>query len=141
MGHSGTDWDTVPDFNLTNTQLKAIELTLIGNNDIAIAKALSVSRKTLWRWKTLDDEYRQVLLETRAQNFACATDRYQGLLLQATAILANALKDPDEKNRFRAAQILLNMAGAFRPMLPKYKPKPPPDDNDWPEPVLPEKVG
>jgi DNA-binding CsgD family transcriptional regulator len=143
LGNYGKNWETPTEFQLSDLQLRAIELTLQGHSDTRVAQALAISRRTLWNWKTLDDEYRQVLTDTRAQNFGSATDRYQHLLGQATTILGAALRDPDEKTRFKAAQVLLNMAGAFRPQIPKLLPpkRRDDDDDDWPAPVLPEKVG
>ncbi len=83
--------------------------------------------------------YRRVLANARIQLYSAATDRYQILLGRATSILAKFLDDPAEQNRFRAALALLNMAGCFRPLSPKYfPPAPPPDDS---QPLLPPKVG
>jgi hypothetical protein len=139
MGHSGDEWDFSEIDDLTERQLRAIELTMQGHHDIQIAQMLNIDRKTLWRWKTLDDDYRRVLANARIQLYSAATDRYQILLGRATSILAKFLEDPAEQNRFRAALALLNMAGCFRPLSPNYfPPSPPPEDSP---PLLPPKVG
>ena len=142
MGHSGTFRDICEDTNLTEVQLRAIELAIQGLNDSQIAETLSINRKTVWRWKTFDENYREVLVECRAQAHAYATDRYQVLLIRATSVLAEFLGDTHDNNRFRAAQVLLNMAGCFRPQT-KFVASTTsnPNDDPWPEPMLPPKVG
>ncbi|MGD0770293.1 MAG: hypothetical protein ABSB42_19085 [Tepidisphaeraceae bacterium] len=148
MGHSGDDWDFSQFDELTERQLRAIELTMLGHTDVQIAQRLQINRKTLWRWKTLDQCYRRVLAQARIQLYAAATDRYQMLLGRATSILAKFLDDPADDRRFPAALAVLNMAGAFKPLPLSYfpisdppppaLPEPPPK---WPEPDLEPKVG
>jgi DNA-binding CsgD family transcriptional regulator len=142
LGQFETDWDFSQTDPLTEIQLRAIELTLEGNTDVHIAQTLGINRRTLWRWKNLDNDYRGVLNNARIQHYAAAADRYQMLLNRATTILAQSLQDPANETRFRAAAVVLNMAGCFRPLPPKYFPA---EDKsaaeDWPEPVLPPKVG
>ena len=144
LGHSGAEWDISQSDELTELQLRAIELTLQGHNDVQIAQRLSIDRKTLWRWKTLDDDYRRVLANARAQVYGAATDRYQVLLGRATAILAKSLDDPADEHCFRVALAVLNMAGAFKPLHPKYflpNPRAVLSEPRWDPPNLPPKVG
>jgi hypothetical protein len=133
------DWAFQPPCNLTETQLRAIELTVVGHSDTQIAEMVCVDRKTLWRWKMLNDEYRYVLASARAQLHAAGSDRCQNLLFRATAVLARFLDDPSDKNRMRAAQILLQTAARFR--FAPEKLNPPAGIDDWPAPQLPPKVG
>jgi len=144
MGHSAADWDLCDELNVTDIQMRAIELTVQGLGDVQIAQILSITRKTLWRWKTFDENYRQVLTEARSQAHAFATDRYQALLLRATGVLAKFLEDTQEDNRFRAATVLLNMAGCFRPLTRKFVLSTTRNNDisdSWPEPELPPKMG
>jgi hypothetical protein len=135
-------WGICDATDLTDIQIRAIELAIQGLNDSQIAETLSISRKTIWRWKTFDENYRQVLTECRAQAHGYATDRYQVLLIRATSVLAEFLSDTNDNNRFRAAQVLLNMAGCFRPETKFVASSTSnPDDEYWPEPQLPPKVG
>ena len=111
------------------------------HSDTQIAEMLSIDRKTLWRWKRLNDEYRYVLASAASlQVHAAAGDRCQNLLFRATAVLARFLEDPADKNRMRAAQILLQTAGRIRPVPQKQPPEPAVSDG-WPEAILPPKVG
>ena len=148
VGHSGIDWDFLQTDELTEKQLRSIELAMQGHTDVQIAQRLQINRRTLWRWKTLDQCYRRVLAQARIQLYAAATDRYQMLLGRATSILAKFLDDPADDRRFPAAMAVLNMAGAFKPLPLSYFPipdSPPPSLPEppprWPEPELGPKVG
>ena len=145
LGHPETRWDFTDIDPLSEIQLQAIELTMQGHTDVSIAQTLGINRRTLWRWKNLDDDYRRVLNNARIQLYATAADRYQMLLTRATGVMSQTLQDSAEEIRFRAAVAILNMAGSFRPLPPKYF-----LTNDkalarerepWPMPDLPEKVG
>jgi Homeodomain-like domain-containing protein len=147
LGHSGDDWDFSEISELTERQLRSIELTMQGHSDSQIAQRLQINRKTLWRWKTLDPDYRRIMSNARIQLYSAATDRYQVLLARATSILAKFLEDPSDQRSFPAALAVLNMAGCFKPLPPRYFPEtpappalpaPPPND---PEPDLEPKVG
>jgi hypothetical protein len=120
VAFGGTDEPFDPDnlLGLTDMQYRAIQLTVLGNSDVKIAEMLGVNRCTLWRWKTLDDRYRKALDEARRQAHAIAADRVQVLLLKAVAVLDQHLDDPRMENQFRAAHVLLTMAGAFKPLPP-----------------------
>ncbi len=145
-GHSEAEWDNLPDYNLTDIQFRAIELTVQGFGDAQIAENLSINRKTLWRWKTFDDDYRSALHDARSQVFSGVTDRYRTLLLRATSVLAKFLDDDDEEKRFRSAYALLMMAGCFKPPAPRKliqneSPGKNDIDDDFPCPHLGPKVG
>jgi hypothetical protein len=108
--HSQTYSDTTAAQNLSDLQLRAIELIIQGHNDTQTARILSINPKTLWRWKNLDEDYRQALAEARHQFHATVTDRYENIVFKATAILLKFLDDPANSSRMKAAQILLNIA-------------------------------
>ena len=140
MGHSGADWDFYPAYNLTDVQFRAIELTVQGLGDVQIAQMLSIDRKTLWRWKTFDEDYRRALSDARIQVHSAVADRYRTLLLRATSVMAKFLEDQAENNRFRASYALLMMAGCFKP-LPLMPLAQSESLENWPPPELPPKVG
>ena len=133
-------WDSVgkceigPASNLSDIQLRAIELTIQGHSDSQTARILSINRRTIWHWKTHNQDYRQTLAEARTHVHDCATDRCQNIAFKATAVLTEILDDPTITNRMRAAQILLNLAARLKPTLPAPR-SPDPSDN-WPEPAL-----
>jgi DNA-binding CsgD family transcriptional regulator len=140
MGHSESERDFSNIEPLSERQLQAIELTMLGHSDVHIAETLHINRRTLWRWKNLDDDYRRVLNNARIQMYASAADRYQTLLSRATGILSQSLLDPANEHSFRAATLVLSMAGCFRPLPPKYFPpaeKAPEEYNPWPLPQIP----
>ena len=136
----GHDWDFSETDELTELQLRAIELTMQGHSDLAYRPGTSIwTAKLSGDGKPSIDDYRRVLANARIQLYAAATDRYQVLLGRATSILAKFLEDPAEQNRFRAALAFLNMAGCFRPLSPNFFPPTPPLAN--PPPLLPPKMG
>ena len=141
LGTSGAIWDIQLPLNLTDIQFRAIELTIQGHRDTQIAHALSINRKTLWRWKNLDDDYRQALTSARIFLHATTADRCQTIAQKATAVLAGFLDDSDDKNRLRAAHVLLSVASRFKPVTPIIHPKASAPREDFPEPVLEEKMG
>ncbi len=134
-----------PTANLTEIQLRAIDLLLQGYNDTQTAQFLSISPRTLWNWKNRDDDYREHLAEARHQLHATITDRLESIVFKATSTLVKFLEDPADASRMKAAQILLNVAS-------RYKPEPPPkrlptptqkeiDNYYFPPPDLGPKVG
>ena len=145
--HSETFCDFADEAELSDVQLRAIELTVQGLSDVKVALMLSIERRTLWRWRTKDPNYRRVLEEARRQISTAATDQYQNLLHRATVELANFLRDESDDRRFRAATAILNMAGCFKAPAQKTNPSSGSVETnvdpqtDWPQPELPEKVG
>ena len=124
IGHPRAQTDFFARLGLSDLQLRAIELSVDGYTTKQIAAELSIDPKTLWRWKSFNQDYRALLDETRAQRYAVATDRYQNLLLTSTAVLAKHLRGTNQRRQFRAAAVLLNMAGAFRPLAKKIPENP-----------------
>jgi hypothetical protein len=139
MGPSENDWDLYRSYDLTDIQFRAIELTIEGYSDVHIADMLSINRRTLWKWKTLNEDYRLALADARVQVHATVADRYRRLLLRATSVMAKFLEDPAENNRFRASYALLMMAGCFKPLPPMLPAQG--QTLTFPPPELPPKVG
>ncbi len=126
-GENGTFGDIDPNYQLSNTQCRAIELALSGARWSQIAKALDLNRKTLWRWKTQDDAFQKALADARADRHDFAVERCQTIATRAASVLADFLQDPADKNRMRAAQLLLQAAARF---VPNQPPKPDHHDQD-----------
>jgi DNA-binding XRE family transcriptional regulator len=141
-GHSGTFCDTAGTFGLTDVQFRAIELTIQGQRDIQIAQTLGLNRKTIWRWKTENENYRQALTLAREYLHSTTTDRCQTIAQKATIVLAGFLEPGIEsKDRMKAAQILLNVATRFKPVPEKRQQQPMDIDNYLAAPIPEPKVG
>jgi hypothetical protein len=131
--------------NLSDIQLRAIDLLLQGYNDTQTAQLLSISPRTLWNWKNRDDDYREHLAEARHQLHATVTDRLESIVFKATATLLKFLDDPTDASRMKAAQILLSAASRYKPE-PSPKRLPTPTQKEianyyFPPPDLGPKVG
>jgi DNA-binding CsgD family transcriptional regulator len=138
------------DANLSDKQLHAIDLTIQGYPDIRIAEMLEIDRRTLWYWKTKNEDYRQLLFLARDNVHMRVTDRYHDLLTRAWSVIEASLDHHKEENRFQAAKSLLHMAGAFQRRALKKIPQEdePRDRQDRTErqleketPTLPPKMG
>jgi hypothetical protein len=141
-GEVERNWDIPTAANLSDIQLRAIELIIQGYNDTQAAQILSINRRTLWHWRNFDENYRDALTEARHQFHATVTDRYESLIFRATAILVKFLEDPTDTTRMKAAQILLNIASRYKPApAPRRATNNLPEDDDWPAPVFEPKVG
>ncbi|HEY1923431.1 MAG TPA: helix-turn-helix domain-containing protein [Tepidisphaeraceae bacterium] len=126
--------------NLSDVQLRGIDLMTQGYTDTQAAQILSISRRTIWNWKNRDDDFREALAEARLQLHATITDRYESVILKTTAVLVKLLEDPSHVNCIKAAQILLTAASKYKPTQPTQRPMAAPED-DFPPPFLPPKVG
>ncbi len=117
-------WESVGtdrSFNLTELQQLAIEHTLRGVNDSRIAEILGITRRTLWNWKTFNEDYRRALAEGRAALHAAVINQIQATAAKALAAIDDLLDDCDEQTRLRAAQIALRAAAALKPKLPDHQ--------------------
>jgi hypothetical protein len=144
--------DIDPNYNLSNCQCRAIELALDGLRWSHIARTLNLSRQTLWRWKTQNSDFQRALASARADRHDFAVERCQTFASRAVSVLAKYLDDSDDKNRMRAAQLLLQAAARLKPpqphpISPHYPTDPlitpprPDSVEDEPEPQLEPKVG
>jgi hypothetical protein len=106
-----------PPLALDSTQIRAIELIFQGLRDAEIAKILKIGRTTLWRWKTQSFDFCHCLNDARDQLHVAALDAYQHNLLRATHVLGDCMDDKVKRNRLRAAQIVLQVAGSMRPPM------------------------
>ncbi len=100
---------------LTDLQHRAIEYLVLGLSEAQVVAKLGINRKTLWRWKSFDHDFRHALALCRAQVHESNIDRYQHVLQEATDVLVGMLKDQDAGRRFKAAYAFLCMSTAYRP--------------------------
>jgi hypothetical protein len=131
--------DIDPDYQLSPAQCRAIEFVLDGKRWSQIARMLDLDPKTLWRWKTHNENFQQALAAARSDRRGFAVERCQTFATRATDVLGEALTDPAIPNRLRAAQILLQAAAKFNAQESRRAAQT--DDDYWPEPQLPPKVG
>ena len=141
MGDYERKWEGDQSYDLTDVQLRAIGFTVQGLPDTQIAEILHINRRTLWDWKTYSDDYRSALTSARAQFHDSVIDRSQNLFHRAAGVLNKILEDPDVKNRLRSAQILVQNAARLKPPREKLPTTDDDQDDDWPMPDLPPKVG
>jgi len=66
--------DLLQNVDLDEIRFRAIELTIQGLSDTQIAERLMINRRTLWRWKTHDEDYRWALAEARTQAYSTVAD-------------------------------------------------------------------
>jgi hypothetical protein len=109
-----TKSNLLEDFNLTDHQFHALCLTIDGQDDTMIASQLGVSRMTLWRWKTHDEDYRCALATLREQARDSVADYYENQLHTMAVVLANiASERVDRKDSLRACEIFLRYATQY----------------------------
>ena len=95
---------------LNDKQLLAMKMMLAGKPDSDIVEAIGVTRQTLWRWRTHDDDFRSELKRRRQILCAEASDRLRSLLAPALDVMEWHLRDVYDRNRFRAASALLRLS-------------------------------
>ena len=99
-----------PALGLSARKQAAIEMILLGQTDIAGAKALTVNRKTIYRWRVEDERFRDVLVQRRREVFENATDRLRAPLESALNVLGRQVADAYHPTSHRAARTLLTLA-------------------------------
>jgi hypothetical protein len=127
--------DVETENQLSNEQIHAIQLALEGHSWGEIAEAVGIDPKTLWRWRNQNVYFQEALANSRALRLQTSDDRAQSFADQAADLLSRVMEESEEKYRIRAAQILLNYSVRIRP---KSNTK---EDDSWPEPELPYKMG
>jgi hypothetical protein len=99
---------------VTVQQEHAIDLFVTGRNDVEVAAALRVHRTTVTRWRLHHLGFRAALSRRRHEVWGAAADRFRGMLDSAVDVLQRQLADDDPSVSFRAARLLVQMAGAGR---------------------------
>jgi Homeodomain-like domain len=95
---------------LNDRQAAAIALMLEGIRDINIARTLKINRRTLYRWRALDPDFRKELARRRAELFDHAGDRLRASLQMAVNNLNCQLQHPSPVVAQTAAKTVLNLA-------------------------------
>jgi hypothetical protein len=92
---------------LTPRHHQAIALLLAGRTDTAIARALNISRSTLFRWKNYHPLFQAALNRLQDANWSATLRRLRSIFSRATQVMDQNLRSKDPDLRFRAAQTLL----------------------------------
>lgn len=117
------DCNLFEDFKIDDRQFHAICLTIDGQSDVMIAAQLGVSRMSLWRWKTCDEDYRFALATLREQARESVADYYENQLHTMGVVLANIANERmDRKDSLRACEIFLRYAPSY--LRPRRKDQP-----------------
>ena len=108
---------------LSVQQEQAIELFVTGRRDVEVAAALRIHRTTVTRWRLHHLGLRAALSRRRQEVWGAAGDRFRGMLDSAVDVLQRQLADDDPSVSFRAARLLVQMAGG--PLAPPDQPTDP----------------
>jgi len=103
--------------SLSPRQQQAIALLAEGYSTVQVAARLGVSRKTVSRWEN-DWRFDWILTQVRVEMFLASRMQLFSLAHQAVAVVADALKSPNESIRVRTALEILKGNGVFDGLLP-----------------------
>ncbi len=109
----------------TKTELKkreAISLMLTGKTTKEVAKAVGVTRQTIWKWKQQED-FNHDIVEAGESILSEHTLAVSKLVDEAITVMSELLKSEDESIKIKAATSVLNAAknwGADRPKAPGH---------------------
>src|SRR4051812_10899257 len=93
---------------LNEKRLAAIEMLILGKAVGAVAKALEIDPRTLYRWRQ-DELFCEALHARRAEVWGGATDRLKDLVHPSIEVMAEHLADRYDRARFRAASMVLRL--------------------------------
>jgi hypothetical protein len=95
---------------LSPKQHAAIELLLSGRNIGDIAKIIEVDRRTLYRWRFVNESFTQELTRRRNELWSIAADRLKALVHTSLDVLEKELADRFDRTRHRAAAAILRLS-------------------------------
>jgi len=93
---------------LREQQAIAVEMLVLGKPLGAIAKALEIDPRTLYRWRQ-DELFRAQIDSRRAEVWGGAIDRLKDLVHPSIEVMAEHLADRYDRARFRAASMVLRL--------------------------------
>src|SRR5689334_12867622 len=91
--------------DLNEKQRLAVELMAAGQKVGALAQAVGIDRKTLYRWRQ-EESFQEAIDARRKELWRRASDRIRALLDPAIDVIEQHLKDDYDRARFRAATTL-----------------------------------
>jgi hypothetical protein len=124
--------DIDPNYRLSNMQCRVIELSLEGHGWSDIARHLNISRQIIWMWKKRNPDFRQALADARADRRNLTAEQCQNSLARTLTILGDIVEDETDKDRMRAAHLIIQAAKQFKPdTMPRFDNSP-----EYPDPPL-----
>ena len=90
-------------------QERALALITQGQTDTQVAKALGVTRQTLYNWRNLDARFMQALAERRGILRDQMREQLLELSQEAIKAVRTALASKDERLQLQAAKMVLSM--------------------------------
>ncbi len=100
---------------LSQAQLNAIDLLVLGHSDRSAANHLGIHYTTVSNWRTNHPAFRAELARRRQDVWGGACERFRALLDKAVEEMEKQLTDEDKDVRFRAASRTLALARHFKP--------------------------
>lgn len=100
---------------LTPLQLQALNLLLTGQTCTAIARRLSIGRRTLYNWRHHHSGFRAAFDAAATAILRRTATRAAALAPVALQTLEHQLRDPWQETSRRAAQTLLALSARARP--------------------------
>lgn len=95
--------------SLNDKQERALQMIILGEQDIEIAAALGINRKTIYRWRKYDVQFMRALDERQALMREMAQNGLLELTEGALEAVREALKDKDNRVRLQAARLVLDL--------------------------------
>jgi hypothetical protein len=83
--------------DLTEKQMAALDLMLVGASDQKIAEEISVTRSTVWRWRNENPYFRAELNKRRQIVWMSLQDQLRGLAERSLSVLGDAIDAGDTK--------------------------------------------
>jgi len=90
-------------------QERAMDMMMRGETDTEIAKAMKITRQTLYYWRTQDARFIKALAERRSILREQAREEMLELSHAATEAVRRALSSKDERIQLQAAKMVLSM--------------------------------
>jgi hypothetical protein len=113
---------------LSEQQLNAIEILVLGHSDSYVANKIKSHRTTITRWRLYNPYFRAALSRRRHEIWGASADRFRKTITQALSVLIHQMKSEDPKTSHRAARTILSLAAS--------KKLNPPDDPQDPATIL-----
>lgn len=95
--------------SLNEKQRDTIQLLLSGCSIRATATKLKLNERTIYRWKN-EPAFRQELNRQRRQIWSESVDRLRHLVTRSLDVMEQHLHDHYDRNRFKAASVVLRTA-------------------------------